>query len=254
MNLDEAKQILLLYRPGTRDEEDPQIAEALTLAKSDAELSRWLTAHVANQQKLRKQFQQIAPPAGLMEQIVSEAAANRRMALNRSKLTRIFLASAVCLLILIPGILWMHHLRPADNTLAIFQDEMAGFALRGYAMDLQTNNAGQIQGYLQQKQAPADYRLPEPLTQASLVGCAVENWQAGKVSMICFRTGQPLPPGSQNDLWLFVVDEKSIADAPTGSGPQIGKVNRLTTATWTKDGKLYLLATTTSEEVLRSFL
>ena len=33
MNRDEAKNILLLYRPGTADAEDPQIAEALALAE-----------------------------------------------------------------------------------------------------------------------------------------------------------------------------------------------------------------------------
>ena len=40
MNHDEARQILLLYRPGTADAEDPQIAEALALAKREPELAR----------------------------------------------------------------------------------------------------------------------------------------------------------------------------------------------------------------------
>ena len=39
MNRDEAKIILLLYRPGTADAGDPEVAEALTLAKNDPELT-----------------------------------------------------------------------------------------------------------------------------------------------------------------------------------------------------------------------
>ena len=40
MNCDEAKTILLLYRPGTTDAEDAQTAEALALARSDPALAR----------------------------------------------------------------------------------------------------------------------------------------------------------------------------------------------------------------------
>ena len=35
MNRDEAKTILLLYRPGTADAGDPEISAALALAKQD---------------------------------------------------------------------------------------------------------------------------------------------------------------------------------------------------------------------------
>jgi len=49
MNHNEAKDILLLYRPGTADVADPQIAEALALAQRDAELARWFGEHCARQ-------------------------------------------------------------------------------------------------------------------------------------------------------------------------------------------------------------
>ena len=96
---------------------------------------------------------------------------------------------------------------------------MAGIALRGYAMDLTTNNPAQIRAYLAQNHAPADYVLPAPLEKTAMAGCAIESWQGAKVSMICFRTGKPLPPGEQSDLWLFVVDRASVKDAPP-AGPR----------------------------------
>ncbi len=40
MNRDEAKTILLRYRPGTADADDPEIATALALARQDPELTQ----------------------------------------------------------------------------------------------------------------------------------------------------------------------------------------------------------------------
>ena len=65
MNRDEAKNFLLLYRPGTADADDPQIAGALALAKRDPELARWLEEHCARQEALRAKFREITVPEGL---------------------------------------------------------------------------------------------------------------------------------------------------------------------------------------------
>jgi hypothetical protein len=257
MNLDEAKLILLRYRPGTAgvaDADDPQVAEALALAKSNAGLSQWFAEHCERQKILREKFRQITPPAGLLEQIVSEHAANQRTLLARRRFIQIAVATAVVLVLALVGLFWINQGSPTDNTLDFFKKQMAGYALRGYAMDLQTNDAGEIRAYLKAQHSPADYALHGRLQQAALTGCAVENWQSGKVSMICFRTGKPLALGAQNDLWLFVVDQTSVPDASADSTPTISKVNRLVTATWVENGKLYLLGTTEDETVLRQFL
>jgi hypothetical protein len=82
----------------------------------------------------------------------------------------------------------------------------------------------------------------------------VESWQGVKVSMICFRTGRPLAPGGQGDLWLFVVDRASVKGAPAGNSPQFSRVNRLITATWTQGDKLYLLGTEGDEQTIKQYL
>ncbi|MEI9963132.1 MAG: hypothetical protein WDM76_19080 [Limisphaerales bacterium] len=112
-----------------------------------------------------------------------------------------------------------------------------GVALRGYAMDLTTNDAAQIRAWLAENHAPADYALPAALQKADLVGCGVQSWENAKVSMICFRTGKPLPPGEQSDLWLFVIDRASVKNAPASKTPQFSKVNRLITAVWMQGGQ-----------------
>ena len=251
MNHEEAKNILLLYRQGTADADDPQIAEALALAERDQELKDWLAKHCAQQLVLREKFRQIAAPAGLKEQIVSEQAAQEKMIFWRQKFALAAAAVLMFLTALIP--LWFSH-GGHDDTLAIYQNRMAGQALRGYAMDLATDDPEQIRAYLAQNHAPADFVLPTGLKQVALTGCAVENWQRAKVSMVCFHTGKQSATSGASDLWLVVVDRASVKDVPAEGSPQFSKVNRLMTATWTQGDKLYLLGTEGNEQAIRQYL
>jgi len=250
VNRDEAKSILLLYRPGTADADDPQVAEALALAKRDAELMDWLAAHCARQEALRAKFRQITVPAGLKEQIIIEEAAHKRISSRRRNALLAVAAIGVALIVLAP--LWFAR-QPRDDTFAIYQSRMARLTL-SYRMDLTTNNPAQIRAYLAVNNAPADYVLPSPLEKTTTTGCAVENWRGAKVSMVCFRTGRPLPPGQSSDLWLFVIDRVAVKDAPDTGAPRFAQVNNLMTATWTAGDKLYVLGTEGDEAVLRQYL
>jgi len=251
VNRDEAKAILLLYRPGTADAGDPQVAEALVMAKRDPELAEWLEAHCARQEALRAKFRQITVPAGLKEQIISEQAAHERISLRRRNALFTVAAVVVALMALAP--LWLPH-RPNENTLAGYRSQMGHVALFGYGMDLATNNPAAVRAYFAQNQAPADYVLPAPLEKAGLIGCAIQDWQGAKVSMLCFRTGRPLPPGEQNDLWLFVIDRSRVKDAPPSGSRQFAQVSRLRMVTWTEGDKLYVLGTEGDEQTLRQYL
>ncbi|MGH7994470.1 MAG: hypothetical protein ACREDQ_13190 [Limisphaerales bacterium] len=252
MNRDDAKNILLLYRPDAADAADPQMAEALALAKQDAELTRWLDEHCNRQEVLRAKFRQIPVPAGLKEQIISEQAAREKIIVWWRNPTLVAVAAIIVILFALAAI-WRQLPEP-DNTLAIYQSRMVGVALRGYAMDLATNNPAQIRAYLEQNHAPADYVLPAPLEKVAMTGCAIQSWQGVKVSMICFRTGKPLPPGQPGDLWLFIVDRASVKKAPSAGPPQLANVNELVTAVWAQGDKLYLLGTAGDEQTIRQLL
>jgi len=255
MNRDDAQNILLLYRPGMADAADPQIAEALALAKQDAELARWLDEHCRRQEILRAKFRHIPVPAGLREQIISEHAAQEKIIVwwRHPALTAV--AAILVILFALAAVRWQLA-RPdhADNTLAIYRSRMVGVALRGYAMDLATKDPGQIRAFLKQNHAPADYVLPAPLGNVALTGCAIESWQGVKVSLICFRAGKSLPAGQPGDLWLFVVDRASVKNAPSAPRPQLARVNQLMTATWSQGDTLYLLGTAGDEQTIRRLL
>jgi len=251
MNRDEAKTILLLYRPGTADAGEPEIAAALALARQDPELTRWLVEHCARQEAVRAGFRKITAPAGLKEQIISEQAAHEKRLFWRRR--AVLAATAVVMLLVALASFWFQP-RRNDDTFAIYRSRMVGVALRGYVMDLPTNNPAQIQGYLARNQAPADYVLPASLVKTAVTGCAIESWQGAKVSMICFRTGKPLPPGEQSDLWLFVIDRATVKDAPPAGSRQFVRVNKLMTVTWTQGDKLYVLGVEGDEQTLRQYL
>ena len=251
MNCAEAKTILLLYRPGTTDASDPEIAAALALARQDPELTRWLVEHCARQEAVWAGFRKITAPAGLKEQIISEQAAHEKMLFWRR---RAVLAVAAIVMVLVTLASFWFQPRRNDDTFAVYRSRMVGVALRGYVMDLATNNPAQIQGYLARNQAPADYILPASLAKTAMTGCAIENWQRVKVSMICFRTGKPLPPGEQSDLWLFVIDRATVKDAPPAGSRQFVRVNKLMTATWTQGDKMYVLGVEGDEQTLRQYL
>ena len=251
MNRDEARTILLLYRPGTADARDPDIAAALALARGDRELTGWLAAHGARQEQLRAGFRQIAAPAGLKEQIITEQAARGRPAFRRPVALLLAAAAAAVLFVLAP--LWLQY-QSREDVYPNYRNRMAGIALRVYKMDLETNDLKAVRAFLAQRQAPADYALPPALEKAAVAGCAVESWQGAKVSMICFRTGRPLRPGEESDLWLFVIDRSRVKRAPSADAREFAQISRLQTVSWTVGDKLYLLGTTGDEAALRQYL
>lgn len=252
MNREEAQFALLRYRPGTLDATDPEIAEALDLAKQDAELSRWLEKQCAQQEIVRAKFRQIPVPVAFKEQIIFERPVQPRAIIPR----RVFTLAAACallMLILWSGAeAWRHS--PRDDNFSNYQRRMVSTALRGYGMDFESADVAKIRSFLAAKKVSENYQLPVGLQKAEAIGCAIQNWQGTNVAMICFRTGTPLQPGDKTDLWLFVVDRAAVKNAPAGTAPQFARVNKLITATWTQGDKLYFLGTYGDETALRKWL
>lgn len=251
MTTQEAKNILSVYRPGAADAHDPEFTEALTLARHDPELKRWLEEHHAVQNALRARFKKIAVPAGLKEQIISEHKARAVVVWWRQPA---FLAAAAMVVVLASIAafrFWPGSAEAEQGTFATYRARMVGAALRNYPMTLETSDANQIRVHLTKQQAPYDYVLPQSLEKTALAGCGVLSWRDQKVAMVCFVTGKPLVPGEKSDLFLFVVSRATVADAPASELPVIARVSKLTTASWSVGDKTYLLATPEDENFVR---
>jgi len=238
----QAKQLLLTFRPWVKDVHDPEVIAALALCRQDAELAQWFENHCAVQNAIHARFNQVPLPEGLKEQILSEYKSRVVMIWWRQPA---MLATAAALAILVAlGSLWLTTPRQTNEevSFASYRSRMVRTALRAYSMDLETNDVAQIRTYLAQHQAPADYVLPKNLEPTSSVGCGVLKWQDQPVTMICFRTGKPLAPGAKSDLFLFVIDRKSLPDLRVTNAPEFAPVNKLVTASWTAGEKVYILA------------
>jgi hypothetical protein len=256
MNPGQLKQILMIYRPGTTDADDPEIAQALALVPGDPELARWFQEHCARQNALREKVRQIAPAAGLREQIISEHAARTKAARREKILAMASVMAIIASLALLASFYLPRKPRippPIPNTLANYQNQMMSVALSGYYMTAMTN-LDQVHSWLAQNHAPSDYVLPAGLTHAAVTGCTVQTWKDARASMICFRQGKTLPPGQPGDLWLFVIGQSAVNNAPVGASPQLTTVNGLITATWTQDGKLYVLAARGDQHTIQKYL
>jgi hypothetical protein len=62
MSSHQVRSILILYRPGTADGEDPEMAEALAAVAHHLELARWFAQHCALYEARRDKFRQIPVP------------------------------------------------------------------------------------------------------------------------------------------------------------------------------------------------
>lgn len=250
MNREHAKQILLLHRPGTADEGDPALAEALAWLQRDEELQRWLEVQRVTQAAIRSHFKKIAPPAGLKEQIISERPWHTKPVAPR----HVAALAAVAMAIVTLGVWWSGLEPREDKSFVGYHNRMISTAQRAYGMQLETNNLESIRLFLKEHGTPGDFVASAGLAQATATGCLTVPWHGRQAAMICFKTGRPLSPGQSSDLWFFIIDQAALPDAPKTETPQIASVNQVTTASWTRLGKIYVLAVEGDEALLRKYL
>jgi len=238
----EAKQVLIAYRPWTDDDQDHETVEAIALCQQDQELKKWFENHCAGQNAIRDRFQAVTVPDGLQQQILSEHKSQEPATWWRRP--TMVAAIAVTVLLVAAGSLWFSLPWQPDQNVSFtaYRNRMVRTVVRVYGMDLETTDVTQIRAYLAQHQLPADYELPKNLERTQAVGCGALSWQGKPVAMVCFRTGKPMPPGTKSDLFLFVINQKDLLNPPQTDAPAFASVSTMATVTWNAGGKVYLLA------------
>ncbi|HEX3798971.1 MAG TPA: hypothetical protein VH413_09745 [Verrucomicrobiae bacterium] len=242
----EAREILSLFRPGTKDAEDPKIAEALRYAQTDEELARWFAGHCSLYVTMRARLKEIPVPSDLQARIMRIEAQQRGKIIDLRKWWLPLTAAAMVALL---GIIsWMIFSQTRQDNFSDYRDRMAKLPQRGYAMTMFNTNLVEIHTYLLSHQCP-DYTLPKPLTILAGEGCATLAWRDRNVSMICLKD-----PASQHAVYLFAMDAAKVENAPASSQPEFRQVRDLMTASWTVGDKIYVLAATGTEAELKRYL
>ena len=247
MNLQEAKTVLLRWRPGHGDLRDPEIAQALELARNEPALHDWLEKQRSFQKSLEKSFREAPVPPELRRRLLAQGNALRRRAWWQPS---IWAAAAGFILLLSVAAQWMKA--PRVNSFDVFRDRTVRGIQRVYPpMEIMTNDAERIRQFLASRKAPSDYVLPKGLSNLPVIGAGIMNWQGKGVSMVCLNSTT-----SQGTLFLFVMDAASIRNPPPelSASPEFVSVFRMMTASWTSGGKVYLLAGYGGMEALHRFL
>jgi hypothetical protein len=234
VNRAQAKQILLLYQSGARDFQDPEMDEAMELARHDPELASWFEQHQAFQASMRAKLRQLEVPFQLKASLL----ASRKIVRPLVFWQRPVWVAAAAIFVLLLGITGF-LLRPSvPDRFADYRETMVSAAVRVYGMDLETTDPLQLRQFIANKGAPADYRLTQGLEQLPLKGGGLQRWRGHPVSMVCFDRG-----GSRM-LFLFVLKRSAVKDPPpeNASKAELAPLEGLLTASWTRGDDTYVLA------------
>src|SRR4051812_40861849 len=158
----EAKRVLELCRPSDRHSSDPEIQQALLLLREDAELRGWYDRHLETEAAIRDKFQTIPVPAQLKQRLLEQ---NKIVRPELVWGTRQWLQLAACLVILIGAIAALTYggFRTHEPRFAEFESRMVRSALREYKMELLTKDMTELRQWMQSRQAPADFAVPQGL-------------------------------------------------------------------------------------------
>ena len=242
MNSSEAKEVLLRYRAGSSDEGDPEVRAALEEASRDPALAWWVGKHQEFQRSMKSRFGDMDVPEGLREQILSESRASASV--RRSPL-RLAVGALALVAIVVGSYVFLGGVQDRENRFSTYRARMVKASQRGYAMEVNTASNTALRGYLETREAVSDWTTPPGLNAVPLMGGAVLKWRGRPATMICFGAG--LKP----DLWLFVVRSGDLPDPPEGSRVVFERVNQMSTLSWTRDGRTYLLVGAKKKETLR---
>lgn len=241
MKNEEAKLILQAYRPGGQDANDPRFREALEQAQRDPELARWFANEQALDSRLTAKVQAaIKPPAHLKSQLLAQRKIVRPVAWWKMPAWQ--LAAAACLALLVTlSVLWF---KSAEQTqFAAYRNELADFAGRKLdRLDLMSRDLPEVRRWLAQKESHGNLVIPAGLDGLPSLGCRLLDWKGHKVSLVCFELE------NKQVAHLLVVDSAAFKDAPAES-PVFNQVGDVMTASWSRGGKTYVVASKGGNQV-----
>jgi len=234
VTLEEARRVLMLYRPGTADAGDPEFAEAVELARNDSELGAWFEQHCAFQTAMRSKFRQIEVPPDLKAQLDdAQKLVHVRRWRWRRRAAWMAAAAVVALLLALAA----SFLAPRiPNRFADYRSRVVHEAVRGYRMDTVTSEQSKVRRFFAERGAPSDYVLTKGLEKLTLTGAGLLKWRSNPVAMVCFDRGD------KEMVFLFVLSKAAVKDSPPAAPPQVEQVNKLLTVSWTRDDYTYVLA------------
>jgi hypothetical protein len=245
MNSQQARQILVGYRPGIDDASDPQIAEALRQLDHDPELALWFEQLRHADDVIRQRLREMSVPANLKHRILAEQKIARPDFGWRKPVLMAAAAAAILVLSLLS--VWMVR-RNSQGGLEAYRAEMVQYVSTSYSSTfIKAASFDELRQILANRKWPSDFIIPEPLRTVTVIGGGAVEWNGHKVALACMKEGR-------HGLWLFVIDKSALSDAPKTETPEVKEVESAPTAAWSQDGKAYLFTVQGDEAFLKKYL
>jgi hypothetical protein len=244
VNNQEAKFILSAYRPSGEDACDAAFAAALEQVNRDPDLAAWFTGQRVLDLATTNAICSIPIPRDLRANILAGAKISRRRFWSKRPVL-LAIAASLMLLAVIDG-LWTRPTRldPWQNdALAVISTFVPGQE----PFDHVATDSRELQQWLQAQNAPSAEVIPAALQALPTLGCKTISSSGKPVSIMCFKMQ------SGELVHLIVTDVSGLSHLPP-SQPKYVKENDWVTASWTENGRICMLATKGSEQILRDLL
>ena len=244
MDSQQAKEILLSYRPGVDDAKDPAIVAALSQLERDPDLANWFQKVQEADRAIRSQLREVPVPFDLKQRILAEQKVARPDFGWRKPLL-IAAAAAVVML----GVLsaWIFN-RSASNGLNAYRADMVRYVSSSYSSTfLKATSFDELRQVLAARQWPTDFIVPDHLQSVTVIGGGAVEWKGHKVALACMKEGR-------RGLWLFVIEKSALPDPPKADSPRVESVDGTPTAAWSEGKNAYLFTVQGDEAFLRKYL
>ena len=230
MKSEEAKRLLEVFRPGGADMNDPRFVEALLQTERDPRLGRWFDEQRRFDDQFVEGLKTISVPSDLQDAILASRKVVRPR-LWQDWRVRAAVAASVVFLAVAGGVLATSK----SAQFADFRAELIEQAWDGNAhLDLESSDVRQIQSWLASKHVPAEFALPEGLSDTRLLGCRIVEADGLRVPMLCLADGP-------RHMHLFVLEGSQLAQLPFEGKPDFEKCGVWKTASWQQGDKTYVL-------------
>lgn len=230
MKSEEAKRLLEVFRPGGADMDDPRFVEALVQTERDPVLRRWFDEQRRFDNQFVEGLKTVSVPLDLQDAILSSRKVVRPGLWQDWRL-RAAVAASVVFLAVVGGVLATNK----PSQFGDFRAELIEQAWDGHAhLDLESSDVRQIQSWLASKHVPAEFTLPEGLSDTRLLGCRIVEANGLRVPMLCLADGP-------KHMHLFVLERSQLAQLPFDGRPDFEKCGAWKTASWQQGDKTYVL-------------
>ena len=251
MNRNRIIEILESYRPGEGLEADPEVREALELAREDPELAALRREMELFDAEFGARIREIKVPESLSGDILAAAAAREKPTVAspasppRSNILSwihpaAFAAAAAIVLLLALSFTFWNRPQPAPVPAQLaLADPLTETAHGLYASmnpSFRSRNGEKIREYLQNQGNVIPVGLPSGFAWDKTFACDVLDVDGKKVSLVCFSS-----PDGTDKLHLFTFYRDDFPEIEIPLTPQIRKVGEACSATWCNDEQIHVL-------------